>query len=166
MGDYGRAIDLHRSIAGFTKDDVRSGRASGGGFMSVLSRNALAASLAEWGAFAESLAHGEEGIRIAETSDHPGSLARIYSGVGRLYLCQGDLPKAISMLERGWQFCQVASIALFSPVIAANLGSAYALSGRVAEAHAELSTAIEPYRAMEMTFWLPQAEAALARTVA
>jgi hypothetical protein len=84
MGDYGRAIDLHRSLAAFVKDDVRSGRASGGGFMSVLCRNALASSLAECGAFAESLAHGEEGIPIAETSDHPGSLARIYSGVGRI----------------------------------------------------------------------------------
>ena len=31
------------------------------------------------------------------------------------------------------------------------------------QARAELSTAIELYRAMEMTFWLPQAEAALAQ---
>ena len=30
-------------------------------------------------------------------------------------------------------------------------------------ARAELSTAIEMYRAMEMTFWLPQAEVALAQ---
>ena len=90
MGDYGRAIDLHRSIAEFLKEDVRSGHhTSGGGFMSVLCRNALAASLAEQGAFAEGLAHGEEGIRLAETSDHPGSLARIYNGVGQLYLRKG-----------------------------------------------------------------------------
>ena len=32
---------------------------------------------------------------------------------------------------------------------------------RFGEAHAALSTAITMYRAMEMTFWLPQAEAAL-----
>ena len=30
-------------------------------------------------------------------------------------------------------------------------------------ARAALSTAIEMYRAMDMTFWLPQAEAALAQ---
>jgi tetratricopeptide (TPR) repeat protein len=142
MGDYERAIGLHRSIAEFVKDDVRSGRASGGGFISVLCRNALASSLAEQGAFAEGLTHGEEGIRIAETSGHPGSLARIYNGVGQLYLRNGDLPKAISMLERAWQFCRVANIALFSPVIAANLGSAYALSGRVAEALPLLEQAV------------------------
>ena len=41
------------------------------------------------------------------------------------------------------------------------LGTLYAKIGRRAQAHAELSTAIELYRAMAMTFWLPQAEAAL-----
>jgi hypothetical protein len=43
------------------------------------------------------------------------------------------------------------------------LGQLYATIGCRAEACAELSTAIELYRAMEMTFWLPQAEAALAQ---
>ena len=44
------------------------------------------------------------------------------------------------------------------------LGTLYAKFGRREQARAELSAAIELYRAMEMTFWLPQAEAALART--
>ena len=39
------------------------------------------------------------------------------------------------------------------------LGTLYAEVGRQDEARAELSTAIDLYRAMEMTFWLPQAEA-------
>jgi tetratricopeptide (TPR) repeat protein len=43
------------------------------------------------------------------------------------------------------------------------LGTLYAQSDRREQAHAELSTAIALYRTMEMTFWLPQAEAALAR---
>ncbi len=43
------------------------------------------------------------------------------------------------------------------------LGQLYAKRGRRAEARAELETAIELYHAMEMTFWLPQAEAALAQ---
>ena len=44
-----------------------------------------------------------------------------------------------------------------------DLGTLYAKTGRQEQACAELSTAIEMYRAMDMTFWLPQAEAALAR---
>jgi tetratricopeptide (TPR) repeat protein len=42
-----------------------------------------------------------------------------------------------------------------------DLGIFYGKTKRAIEAQAELSTAIEMYSAMEMTFWLPQAEAAL-----
>jgi tetratricopeptide (TPR) repeat protein len=43
------------------------------------------------------------------------------------------------------------------------LGRLYHQTDRGEEAHVVLSTAIDLYRAMEMTFWLPQAEAALAQ---
>jgi tetratricopeptide (TPR) repeat protein len=43
------------------------------------------------------------------------------------------------------------------------LGTLYLKSGRQDLACTELSAAIELYRAMAMTFWLPQAEAALAQ---
>jgi tetratricopeptide (TPR) repeat protein len=43
------------------------------------------------------------------------------------------------------------------------LGMLYVKLGRGEPAHTALSTAIALYRAMDMTFWLPQAEAALAR---
>jgi tetratricopeptide (TPR) repeat protein len=41
------------------------------------------------------------------------------------------------------------------------LGTFYAAIGRAEQARAELSTATEMYQVMEMTFWLPQAEAVL-----
>jgi hypothetical protein len=41
------------------------------------------------------------------------------------------------------------------------LGRLYGQIGQHEQARVELSTAIAMYRAMEMTFWLPQAEAAL-----
>ena len=44
------------------------------------------------------------------------------------------------------------------------LGRLYGQTGRSAQARAALTTAIDLYRAMDMTFWLPQAEAVLART--
>jgi class 3 adenylate cyclase/tetratricopeptide (TPR) repeat protein len=43
------------------------------------------------------------------------------------------------------------------------LGTLYARMGRPEQARTALSTAIALYRAMEMTYWLPQAEAALAQ---
>ena len=42
------------------------------------------------------------------------------------------------------------------------LGKLYVTVGRRDEARADLSTAVDLYRAMEMMFWLPQAEQALA----
>jgi tetratricopeptide (TPR) repeat protein len=43
------------------------------------------------------------------------------------------------------------------------LGTLYGTLGQQGPARAELSTAIDLYRAMDMAFWLPQAEAALAQ---
>jgi tetratricopeptide (TPR) repeat protein len=43
------------------------------------------------------------------------------------------------------------------------LGTLYAATGQREQARTELSTAIEMYRDMEMTFWLPQTEAVLAQ---
>ena len=43
------------------------------------------------------------------------------------------------------------------------LGRLYYQTGRAAQARTALSAAIALYRAMDMTLWLPQAEAALAQ---
>jgi sugar phosphate isomerase/epimerase len=43
------------------------------------------------------------------------------------------------------------------------LGTLYAVTGQREQARAELATAMEMYRSMDMTFWLPQTEAALAQ---
>jgi tetratricopeptide (TPR) repeat protein len=42
-----------------------------------------------------------------------------------------------------------------------DLGNLYTTTGQRAQARTELSAAIDLYRAMEMTFWLPQVEVAL-----
>ena len=43
------------------------------------------------------------------------------------------------------------------------LGTLYAQTGQAQQARAALTAAIDLYRSMDMTFWLPQAEAALAQ---
>jgi hypothetical protein len=42
------------------------------------------------------------------------------------------------------------------------LGTLYTKADRADQARAELSAALDLYRAMDMTFWLPQTESALA----
>jgi hypothetical protein len=44
-----------------------------------------------------------------------------------------------------------------------DLGTLYAATGQREQARTELAAAIALYRAMDMVFWLPQAEAALAQ---
>jgi Flp pilus assembly protein TadD len=43
------------------------------------------------------------------------------------------------------------------------LGTLYATTGQREHARTALATAIDLYRAMDMTFWLPQTKAALAQ---
>jgi len=43
------------------------------------------------------------------------------------------------------------------------LGTLYAATGQREQARAALTTAVEMYQSMEMTFWLPQTEMALAQ---
>jgi uncharacterized protein HemY len=43
------------------------------------------------------------------------------------------------------------------------LGTLYTKTGQREQAHTALTAATNLYRAMDMTFWLPQAEAALAQ---
>ena len=41
----------------------------------------------------------------------------------------------------------------------------YATTGQQEQARAELSAAIDLYRAMDMAFWLPQTEAAMVQVI-
>jgi tetratricopeptide (TPR) repeat protein len=104
------------------------------GFPSVLSRAFLSSSLAELGEFAAGTARGEEGVRIAETMDHPFSLIWAYHGIGKLYVAQGAFHQGIMVLARGLELCQAWDIPTLFPQMARTLGIAYALSGRVPEA--------------------------------
>ena len=64
------------------------------------------------------------------------------------------------------QACALAKELGMRPLVAhchRSLGTLYATTGQREQARTELSTAIEMYRAMDMTFWLPQTEAALAQ---
>jgi predicted ATPase len=115
LGDYRQAIDVLRWNVAVLTGELLQERLSLPGLASVLSRNWLVRCLVELGAFAEGRVLGDEAIQMAETADHPFSRAEAYSSIGRLSLRQGDVPKAISTLERGLEVCQAANIRLFVP---------------------------------------------------
>jgi tetratricopeptide (TPR) repeat protein len=117
---------------------------------SVQSRAFLAACQAELGRFAEGNVLGEEGLQIAETVAHPSSLMWAYYGVGLLSFYQGDLRRALARLERAMDICQEANLPIFFPRMAAALGAAYTLAGRLTDAIPLLTQAMEQTTAVAM----------------
>ena len=154
LGDYRQAIDVLRwNVAAFTGELLQE-RLGLAGLASVLSRSWLVRCLAEVGAFTEGSALGDEAIQIAETADHLYSRSGAYHSIGLLYLRQGDLPKAISVLERGLGVCQAANIQVYVPTFASELGMAYALAGRLPEALPLLEQAVAQTTAMGRVSYL------------
>ena len=142
LGSYHRAIDLLRGNVASLQGERMYERFGMTGLPAVLSRVYLSWALAELGAFAEGVTTGQEGVRIAETAAHPFSLIWAYTGIGLLYLHQGDVHRGLPILERALEACQIWNILTLLPMVASTLGEAYALSGRVIEALPLLEQAI------------------------
>jgi tetratricopeptide (TPR) repeat protein len=143
QGDYRRAIDcLMQTVTSL--EEAQHHERFGQVFLpAVLSRAYLAACHAELGTFAEGRALGEEGLQIAEAVAHPPSLMFAAWGGGLLALRQGDLRRALPLLERAVSLCQEANLPTNFPWMAEPLGAAYTLGGRIADAVPLLTQALE-----------------------
>ena len=159
QGDYRRAIDCFGQTMAFL-DGARRRERFGQVFLpAVQCQVRLAWCHAELGTFAQGRAFGEEGLRIAETVAHPASLMQACWGIGLLSLHQGDLPRALPLLERAVGICQDADLPVYFPWFAPALGAAYTLGGRVTDAVPLLTRAMEWTTATEMT--VPQVPCSL-----
>jgi tetratricopeptide (TPR) repeat protein len=141
QGDYRRAIACFGQTVAFFDGARRRDRVGELFLPAVASRVYLATCHAELGTFAEGQALGDEGLQIAEAVAHPSSLMMASWGIGLLCLRHGDLPRALPRLERAESIGQDA-LPLFFPLMAAALGAAYTLGGRVAEAVPLLTQAV------------------------
>jgi tetratricopeptide (TPR) repeat protein len=149
-GDYRQAIDCFGQTVADLDGARRRERFGNVILPAVHSRAWLAVCHAELGTFVEGRTIGEEGLRIAEEVDHPGSLMYAYHGIGLLTLRQGYLPRALPLLEQAMGLCQDADLPNWFPGIAAALGTAYTLAGRVADAVPLLTRAMEQAIVTEM----------------
>jgi tetratricopeptide (TPR) repeat protein len=129
LGDFGRAAELLRwnveaadRVSGTPSTDVR-----------IESRAWLARTLSALGAFAEGRHHGEEALRLATMEGRGLTPITAHGCLGCLYLAQGDLEHAIRVLDQGLALCRAASDRNWFQAIATDLGSAYALQGRLSE---------------------------------
>jgi predicted ATPase len=147
QGDYRRAIDFLGQAAAFFDGAPGSERFGRVSLPAVNSRYNLAWCHAELGTFAEGHALGGEGLRIAEALAHPASLMFASHGIGGLFLRQGDLPRALPLLERAVGICHEADLLAYFPLMAPALGAAYTLAGRIAEA-VPLLTQAQAFRSL------------------
>jgi tetratricopeptide (TPR) repeat protein len=132
-GDYPQAVESLEWNVATRQGDILSERFGAlATTIATSSQARLSWCQAELGAFTEGVTMAEEELRIAETVNHPFRLIEACSGVSMLYLRQGELQRATPVLERAMSLCQDWHILLLLPWVAAALGLAYALDGRVA----------------------------------
>jgi tetratricopeptide (TPR) repeat protein len=113
----------------------------------------------------QAFAFAERAVKHASAYKEPGHRGYALRLLGETAAHQD--PPEIEPAEAHYQQALALAEALgMRPLMARchfGLGRLYGQTGRGEQARAALTTAIDLYRAMDMTFWLPQAEAALAQ---
>jgi tetratricopeptide (TPR) repeat protein len=149
QGDHHRAIDCFRQTMTAFKGVQRRERLGQVNPPAVLCRAHLAWCHAELGTFPEGRALGEEGLRIAEAAASPVSVMYAAWGIGLLALRQGDLPRALPVLERAIDICRDVDLPNYFPRVATTVGAAYTLCARIDDAVVLLEQGLEQAVALE-----------------
>jgi tetratricopeptide (TPR) repeat protein len=116
----------------------------------------------------EAWQHARQALDLARQHKERANEARALYQLGTVQ-ANADPPDATQAEVHYRQAMALAEELGMRPLVAhchLGLGTLYATIGQPEQARAALSAAIELYRAMDMTFWLPQAEAALAQVEA
>ena len=143
VGQYRRAADLLRQSIGSLESELigRGDRAA----QQIYTRSLAICALAELGEFAEGSARGGEAIRMAESAGRAYGLAHACFALGFLHLRQGDLPSALSVLERGAGLCDGQEVPLLDGALRGMLGYAFALAGDLMRGIPLLDEAVRPF---------------------
>jgi tetratricopeptide (TPR) repeat protein len=113
----------------------------------------------------EAWQHARQALDLARQLKERGNEARALHQLGVVH-AHADPPDAAQAEAQYQQALALAEALSMRPLQAhchLGLGQLYQQTGRAEQARAALSTAIALYRSMDMTFWLPHAEAALAQ---
>jgi tetratricopeptide (TPR) repeat protein len=113
----------------------------------VMSAAWLVLPLAERGLFAEGLEHGRVALGLAEKSHDPYGIVTAAYCLAYLHAQKGELPAAISLLERALVICREREFSVWLPQVAGYLGHTYTLAGRVHDGLPLLDEAMAVYDA-------------------
>jgi len=147
---------------------VEQSAATGHAYYETFCRLSLGEARALAGRLEEAHAFAEQTLALARAHQERGHQAYALHLLGEI-AARCD-PPAVASAEASYQQALAGAEELGMRPLQAHchrgLGTLYSRVGREQQARAALSTAIALYRAMEMTFWLPQAEAVLAHVEA
>jgi class 3 adenylate cyclase/DNA-binding winged helix-turn-helix (wHTH) protein/tetratricopeptide (TPR) repeat protein len=143
------------------QDDLRTG-ALGGSYVTDLRQLSAVYLLA--GRIDDAWQHACQAFDLARQQKMRGHEARALFQLGAVHAQASppDVPQAEARYREALMLAEALGMRPLQSHCHHGLGTLYARIGRQEQARAALATAIELYRAMEMTFWLPQAEATLA----
>jgi tetratricopeptide (TPR) repeat protein len=113
----------------------------------------------------DAIVHGERALALARQHKEQGHEAWALRILGEI-ATHHDSPQVEPAATHYRQALTLAEALGMRPLQAhchRGLGILYGKTGRVEQARAELSAAVELYHALDMTFWLPQAKTALAQ---
>jgi class 3 adenylate cyclase/tetratricopeptide (TPR) repeat protein len=117
------------------------------------------------GRLEEAYTLAERALALTRGRQERGNQAYALCLLGNI-AAQYEPPEAMQAEDHYRQALALAEELGMRPLVAhcrRSLGTLYATTGQQEQARTELATAIDLYRAMDMTFWLPQTEAALVR---
>jgi len=117
------------------------------------------------GRLEEALALAEEALALARGHQERGHQAYALRLLGDIaaHHTPPDVDQAAAHYRQALALAEELGMRPLQAHCHHGLGTLYATLGQREQAGVALTTAIEMYRAMDMTFWLPQTEAALAR---
>ena len=153
LGNYAKARNyLRRVIALIDPSQVHENFGQVG-LPAVRARSHLAWALAELGDFPAARAAAEDGLTIATASNHTYTICHASLGLGGTRVRQGEFESAITILSHGLALTE--NVPLLRPPLAADLGVAYARSGKIAEGLVQLDSAVESATTMGRMSRLP-----------
>jgi tetratricopeptide (TPR) repeat protein len=106
----------------------------------------------------------ERALQVSREYDERGHQAYTLRSLGDIAMHHdpSDIDQAETLYQQALALANELGMRPLQAHCHRGLGNLYRQTGQSEQARAELSTAIEMYRDMEMTFWLPETEAALA----
>ena len=113
----------------------------------------------------EAWQHARQALALARQHKERGNeaLALHQLGVVQAHADPPDIEQAEAHYQQALALAEELGMRPLQAHCHLGLGRLYHQTGRGEQARTALTTAIALYRAMDMTFWLPQAEAALAQ---